>query len=167
MVFWGHVRLHPPQVSRYGKAAPKESTWANTLRVALPFFSCTLRKHPWRLETIWNLYTNYQASHSVRPYLMTFWYHRPYHFCHSPVSTRPEEDDWPWPLEVPVEVVARSEGWATELTVPRFEGVSPNAVASSAFLFASCCALARSDCFFFSSICLRYASRFSFLIHAK
>ena len=43
MVFWGHVRLHPPQVSRYGKAAPKESTWAHTLRVAWPFFSITLR----------------------------------------------------------------------------------------------------------------------------
>ena len=97
-----------------------------------------------------------QPSHSVRPYRMIFWYHRPYHFCHSPVSTRPEEDGWPSLLEVPVEVEAGLEGWATELTVPRLEGVWPNAVASSAFRFASCCAFARSDCFFFSSICLRH-----------
>ena len=36
----------------------------------------------------------YPCSHSMRPCLMTFWYQRPCHLCHSPVYCR----SWPAPL---------------------------------------------------------------------
>ena len=153
----GSCAITPPSGEPVWQGCPKREHMGKHITCCLAILQHQPEKHPWRLETIWNLYTNYQASHSVRPYRITFWYHRPCHFCHSPVSTRPEEEDdgWPWWLEVPVEDVALSEGWAIELTVPRFAGPCPKAVASSAFRFASCCALALSNCFRFSSICLR------------
>ena len=50
---WGHVQIHPPQVSRYGKAAQKICRWL--VRYVLPcLFSNTLSQTPSRLETMWS-----------------------------------------------------------------------------------------------------------------